>query len=405
MSSGENNNPNNLPSVLSSSLRTLSNQTNALNEVLKESDPDFWFDKAMERKSAEDWKLYDFYLRKAILIDPSHHQSLFQLCYSNAVLSKKTECIASIFYLAENVVGYYSTFEYRVSPRFHPNLNLNETEWSYILETVIEKSEELHFNNKINSGIVAFFKGDFTTAKKKLSSSEVWYQDKDKNLAYKFGGGSTLMIYVFSNVEEVFKKNDTPFNQSINRSENITEYFLFHKAPPKSFYFKQLDFIEANHLVMKCEFEKAFEKYFAAINHAKLPKNKCLIFIQLSNALYFYFGICSISKSGIELCENYWNRLNSIYHSLVKESRSKDINRVKESIKRLEPYCNFIVNKPLESDINALAFLDKYISMFPNSILGYKERAKLNEKLGNYEAVNFDKSRITKIKYHTYVDK
>lgn len=88
MSSGDNNNPkqpNNFPAVSSSSLRVLGNQVQVLDDVLKERDPEYWYQKGVDAAKADDGKKQAFhFFSRCLILNPKHGSAYLNRSLLNA---------------------------------------------------------------------------------------------------------------------------------------------------------------------------------------------------------------------------------------------------------------------------------------------------------------------------------
>ncbi|MFN8315134.1 MAG: tetratricopeptide repeat protein [Chitinophagales bacterium] len=85
MSSGENNKTNqanHLPAVSGSSLRTLGNQVQVLDNVLNERDPEYWVKEGLKSKERQQWLQVKYYSERALLIYPNFSKALILKAYA-----------------------------------------------------------------------------------------------------------------------------------------------------------------------------------------------------------------------------------------------------------------------------------------------------------------------------------
>lgn len=139
MSSGENNlNPHsNLPDLSNFSLKKLGNLMQLSSEVLKEKDPEYWFNKAIENKNSLLWTGVIFNSNRALLLDNKHTASYLIRAFANAQSNKYQECALDVvkFFTEKYVFNRFNKVEQTISTEEWNSL------YNFLSEANSEKNE------------------------------------------------------------------------------------------------------------------------------------------------------------------------------------------------------------------------------------------------------------------------
>lgn len=382
MDSGNNNpnQPNKLPALSNTSIQSLGNQVRLLDDLLQESNPEYWFQKAVAQKNLEDWNSSLYFLNKSLFISPKHHSSLSLKCLVLANLNKAVDCYDALLFYFNNVCVFYTKAFNSITPYIPDSKNLAVGEWQFISSFWLGSESNITTDKYLPVAISNICLGNFDIA---LNYIEL-LNSENRNTNSLLVEAIAVNASIYSNAGDYTLDS---FYEALEEGFNAAEKILDTISEANS----QTHFLKAN-LYSGRYNDTAMFHYAKAFFLEKDVVNKQLIatqlFICLTTAYKLYYE--NFPQNPFDEKWQHYELAKSIFF-LVKEFSKKDIDTYRLFTdyfdKLMASYYTLlgVMNGKSPKLSDAVNCYNKAIEICPLYAKPYQYRGALFDKIGRSE--------------------